>query len=99
MIVFQPKDHGNACYVLSMGVVPEWWRQGIAAALKTRTVDIATPAGADHVRSEVHYRNTRMRNLNKKVGIDSSDRDPEDDEYLIYAAPLEVEPGDHPGSS
>jgi len=66
---------------------------GIGTDLKQQVLDNCTAAGATKLLSEVHRNNLKMRRVNEKLGIPST-QDPDNGRYYFYSARLIESPDD-----
>lgn len=62
-------DLGDECELLSLGVVPQWRRTGIGAALLRSTCLLACGRGADSITLEVAVDNTAALSLYERSGF------------------------------
>lgn len=96
VVVFNPCDRRGFGVIVSIGVVQDMQRNGIATDLKGQAMNNCSAAGATKTISSVHRRNYKMQGVNDKLGIQSIE-DPADGKYMLYTAELVPEEDDEEG--
>ncbi len=96
VIIFGLEHPGDpAVQVFTLGVARGRQREGIGTALKkiAMATVVTKPDWPSAIASTVHRTNRKMNNLNANLGI-ASDPDPNDGEFLVTGATVELVDGD-----